>query len=50
MKTEEPTSLTISQIGATAFTAEDEKIEQYARLAKPSIVAVGLGGAGCNVL
>jgi cell division protein FtsZ len=50
MKTEEPTSLTLSQIGATAFTAEDEKIEQYARLAKPSIVAVGLGGAGCNVL
>ena len=50
MKTEELTSLTLSQIGATALSAEDEKIEKYAILAKPSIVAVGLGGAGCNVL
>jgi cell division protein FtsZ len=42
--------LTPSQIGATVLSEEDEKIEQFARLAKPSIVAVGLGGAGCNVL
>jgi cell division protein FtsZ len=39
-----------SVIGATVLSEEDEKIEQYAILAKPSIVAVGLGGAGCNVL
>jgi cell division protein FtsZ len=47
MKTEE---LPPTQIGATALTEEDEKIETFARLAKPSIVAVGLGGAGCNVV
>lgn len=29
---------------------DEEKIEQVARLAKPSVVAVGLGGAGCNVI
>jgi cell division protein FtsZ len=50
MKAEEPTSLNLSQIGTTVLTAEDEKIDRYAQLAKPSIVAVGLGGAGCNVL
>lgn len=32
------------------FTKEDEKIEQFARLAEPSIVAVGIGGAGCNII
>jgi cell division protein FtsZ len=47
MKTEQ---VPASQIGATVLSDEEEKIEQYARLAKPSIVAVGLGGAGCNVL
>jgi cell division protein FtsZ len=47
MKTEEPIP---SQIGAIVLSEEDEKIEEFARLAKPSIVAVGLGGAGCNVL
>jgi cell division protein FtsZ len=47
MKTEQPIP---SVIGATVLSEEDEKIEQYARLAKPSIVAVGIGGAGCNVL
>ncbi len=47
MKTEQPIP---SVIGATVLSEEDEKIEQYAILAKPSIVAVGLGGAGCNVL
>lgn len=35
---------------STSFTEEEEKIEQYARLAKPLVVAVGLGGAGCNVM
>jgi len=29
---------------------EEEQIQQFARLAKPSVVAVGLGGAGCNVI
>lgn len=33
-----------------ASLKEDEKIEQFARLAQPSVVAVGLGGAGCNVM
>ena len=47
MKTEQPIP---SVIGATVLSEEDEKIEQYAILAKPSIVAVGIGGAGCNVL
>jgi cell division protein FtsZ len=47
MKTEQ---LTPIQAGAAVTSEEDEKIEQYARLAKPSIVAVGLGGAGSNVL
>ena len=47
MKTEQAVP---SVIGATVLSEEDEKIEQYAILAKPSIVAVGLGGAGCNVL
>lgn len=32
------------------FTKEEEKIEQFARLAEPSIVAIGLGGAGCNII
>ncbi len=29
---------------------QDEKIEKYARMAAPSVIAVGLGGAGCNVI
>jgi len=29
---------------------EQEKIEEAARLAKPSVSVVGLGGAGCNVV
>lgn len=47
MKTEQTTPI---QVGAAITSEEDEKIEQFARLAKPSIVAVGLGGAGCNVV
>jgi cell division protein FtsZ len=47
MKSEQPIP---SVIGATVLSEEDEKIEQFARLAKPSIVAVGIGGAGCNVV
>lgn len=30
--------------------SQEEKIEKFARMAVPSVVAVGLGGAGCNVL
>jgi len=30
--------------------SEEEKIEQFARLAQPSVVAVGIGGAGCNII
>jgi len=29
---------------------EEEKIEQFAKLARPSVIAVGLGGAGSNVI
>ena len=29
---------------------QDEKIEKFARMAAPTVVAVGLGGAGCNVI
>ncbi|MBC7130144.1 cell division protein FtsZ, partial [Candidatus Bathyarchaeota archaeon] len=29
---------------------EQERIEQLARISKPSVVAVGIGGAGCNVV
>jgi cell division protein FtsZ len=30
--------------------SQEEKIEKFARLAVPTVVAVGLGGAGCNVI
>ena len=29
---------------------EQERIEQLARISKPAVMAVGLGGAGCNVI
>ncbi|MCL5876517.1 MAG: cell division protein FtsZ [Candidatus Bathyarchaeota archaeon] len=29
---------------------QEEKIQKYARMAAPTVVAVGLGGAGCNVI
>ena len=29
---------------------QEEKIEKFARMAAPTVVAVGLGGAGCNVI
>jgi cell division protein FtsZ len=41
---------TQSESSTEILVSEDEKIERYARLAKPSVIAVGLGGAGCNVL
>jgi len=34
----------------TASLTDDEKIERFARLAQPTVTAVGLGGAGCNVI
>ncbi len=30
--------------------SQEEKIEKFARMAAPTVVAVGLGGAGCNVI
>jgi cell division protein FtsZ len=45
MQIEQPTPLQV-----TAYAKDEEKIEQIAQLAKPSVVAVGLGGAGCNVI
>ncbi|MEM1589870.1 MAG: hypothetical protein QXZ68_05045 [Candidatus Bathyarchaeia archaeon] len=41
-QTETPTPIPI-------YTREDE-IEQFAKLAQPSIMAVGLGGAGSNII
>ena len=38
------------EIAPPTFIKGEEKIDQLARLATPSIVAVGLGGAGCNVI
>jgi cell division protein FtsZ len=32
------------------FASNREKIESFARAAKPSVVAVGIGGAGCNII
>jgi len=32
------------------FASNKEKIESYARSARPSVVAVGIGGAGCNII
>ncbi len=29
---------------------QEEKIDKYARMAAPTVVAVGLGGGGCNVI
>ncbi len=40
-----------SQFGETPYVeTQEEKIEKFARMAAPSVVAVGLGGAGCNVI
>ena len=30
--------------------SQEDKIEKYARMSAPTLVAVGLGGAGCNVI
>lgn len=38
------------EIPPPTYLEEEEKIEQLARLARPSIMAVGLGGAGCNIM
>jgi len=32
------------------FPNNEEKIQAFAQLAKPSIMAVGIGGAGCNMI
>jgi cell division protein FtsZ len=48
MQVENPTLQV--EVPTTTFIKDEEKIEQVARLAKPSVVAVGLGGAGCNVI
>jgi cell division protein FtsZ len=49
MQVEQSTNLQV-ETPTPAFLKEEEKIEQLARLAQPSVVAVGLGGAGCNVM
>jgi cell division protein FtsZ len=33
-----------------SWSAEEDKIERYARLTVPSISVVGMGGAGCNIV
>jgi cell division protein FtsZ len=30
--------------------SQEEKIDKFARMAAPTVIAVGLGGAGCNVI
>jgi cell division protein FtsZ len=30
--------------------SQEDKIERFARMAAPTVVAIGLGGAGCNVI
>ncbi len=30
--------------------ADQEKLEQLARASKPSVMAIGIGGAGCNII
>ena len=45
----EPTPTQIEASPPT-FMKEEEKIEQFARLAEPSVVAAGIGGAGCNIV
>ena len=47
MKVEEPM---LTRIETPTLIEEEEKIEKLARLAKPSVIAVGLGGAGCNMI
>jgi len=32
------------------FSSNQEKIQSFARAAKPSVMAVGIGGAGCNIV
>jgi cell division protein FtsZ len=34
----------------TSVYAKEEEIEQFAKLAQPTIMAVGLGGAGSNII
>jgi cell division protein FtsZ len=34
----------------TPIESQEEKIEKFARMAAPTVVAIGLGGAGCNVI
>ena len=43
------TAQVFTQAGMPEETQE-EKIEKFARMAAPTVVAVGLGGAGCNVI
>lgn len=47
MQVEQPI---LTHIETPTSASEEEKIEQIARLARPSVVAVGIGGAGCNVI
>jgi len=49
MQIEQPTPVQI-EVSAPTFAKEEDRIEEFARLAKPSVIAVGLGGAGCNVI
>jgi len=46
------TELTVipSEVPTPTFEREEEEIEQFAKLAQPSIMAVGLGGAGSNII
>ncbi len=43
-------TLTQTETSTLTVVREEDKIEKFARLAAPSVAAVGLGGAGCNVV
>jgi len=49
MQNNKPTQTQI-ETSSPVYKEGEEKIEQFARLAAPSVTAVGLGGAGCNVI
>ncbi len=50
MEIESPTPTPTFEAPTTASLSDDEKIEQFARLAQPTVTAIGLGGAGCNII
>jgi len=46
----QPTTEPYSYTETPYTESQEEKIAKFARMAAPTVVAVGLGGAGCNVI